>query len=155
MAAMIVKKMAPEHQSAALFISLNFAAMDAIRRRRHGLSPTAMQPKPLFGVLADPPFDHVGNRLHRTGNVDAAVGVACRRDRFSNLAPKRIAIGKANDAQAVNRTSSLPRQKCDQRIGEASTAKKIHLDALGEVLVGEHTDMAASLQEARKLDRRR
>ena len=40
------------------------------------LPPAAMQPQPLFGMLAHPALDDIRDRLHRALNVDLALGIA-------------------------------------------------------------------------------
>src|SRR5665213_364809 len=74
--------------------------------------PAPVQPEPLFGILADPAFDHAGDDLHGAGDVDLAVGTARRLDLLGQLAAEAVA-GQANDAGAVYRAIEVlgePRQ---------------------------------------------
>ena len=113
-----------------------------------------MQPQPLLGIFAHPAFDHRGHRLHGAGDVDIAGGVARRLHFFADLAPKAVAVGIAHDAKPTDRRAGLPGQERDQRIGEAAAAEERHLDAAGIMLVGQHADGDAGLQQAGEPHRR-
>ena len=74
-------------------------------------------------------------------------------DGVGDLARETVAIGLAHDAHAVDRASGLAGEQRDQRVHLAGPAEEGHLDAAGVVLVDQHADMDARLQEPRELHR--
>src|ERR1700742_4129517 len=98
------------------------------------LSPAAMQPEPLLRIFANPAFDHIGDRLRCTLNVDLALGIAHRRDLLGQLAPESM-VRQANDADAVDRTLDLAEQAGQHRVGFGLAAEEGDVDAVGQVLI--------------------
>src|SRR5262245_10918846 len=117
-------------------------------------SPAPMDPQPLFRVLAHPAFDHRRDRLHGPLDVDLAVGIAGRRDRFGQIDAKAMAVGQADDARAVNRAIDVPRQAGDEGVRFAAPPEEGHVHAVHVMLVDDHGDVAAGFEHAQELDRR-
>src|SRR5689334_6348016 len=117
-------------------------------------SPPAVHPEPLVRIFAYPAFDHRGDRLHRAGNVDLALGVAHRRDRLRQVDAEMVPVGKAHHTGAVDWAVYVLGETGDERVRLAGAPEEGHVDAVDVVLVDQHGDMTAALEHAAELDRR-
>jgi hypothetical protein len=80
-----------------------------------------MKPKPLLGILTNPPLDDVGDQLRGGGNVDAAIRVTrkCQRSFRRNAEPT---IRQPDYAHADDGTIELTSEAGDGGIGLAAAA---------------------------------
>src|ERR1043166_1795343 len=117
------------------------------------LPPAAMQPEPLLRIFANPAFDHRGDRLRCTLNVDPALGIAHRGNLLGQLGPESM-VGQAYDAHAMDRTFDLAEQAGQHRVGFGLAAEEGDLDATCQILVDQHADMLAFLQRLGETQRR-
>src|SRR5262249_17013850 len=97
-------------------------------------SPAPVHPQPLLRVLAHPAFDHRRDRLHGPLDVDLAVGIARRLDRFGQIDAKAMAVGHANDTRPVNRTIDVARQAGEEGVRFAAAPAGGHFHAIHMML---------------------
>jgi hypothetical protein len=76
-------------------------------------------------------------------------GIADRLHFFRQFGTKAVS-GQADDAYAMNRAFDLSQQPGQHRIGPGLAAKESNLDAVGQILVDQHSDVLTVFQGLRK-----
>ena len=76
-------------------------------------------------------------------------GVAHRLYFFRQFGAKAV-VGQTDDAGAVDRAIDLPQQSRQHRVGLGLAAEEGDVDAVGEILVDQHSDVLAVLQGFRR-----
>jgi len=107
------------------------AARITLMRKSPGLwemlTPSPVEPEPLFRMPAHPRLDHAGDGLHGALNVEAPVGIARHLECLSEFAAK-APPAEAKHPHAVNRTFAMLREACQHGIGLAPPPEKDHVD---------------------------
>src|SRR5262249_41915985 len=120
-------------------------------RRAAQLPPAPVQPQPLLGVLAHPALDDRGDDLHRRLLVDAPLGVTRRIDRAGRRDPEAV-LREADDAYADDRAIVEPRQPGQKRVRQTFAPEERDRRARPRVLVDQHADVAAVLEDRPRHD---
>src|SRR5262249_15388213 len=118
-------------------------ANSALRAAPAPSPPAAMDPQPLFRVLADPAFGDGRHQLRRGGDGDAAVGVAWADELLGDLDAEAVAR-QADGTDAIERAVVQPREQGHHRMREAAPPEEGDLDAAHEMLVGQPADQLAA-----------
>ena len=136
----------PQKQTALILDRTKF-------RKRNTLPPASVHPHPLFGMVANPVFDHGGHQLHGAGHVYFFFVIARQRQRFSHfeLVP---AIAQSNHTSAVDRTFKQSRHPSEHAVDAAVASEKTDLDAVSVVLIDQHAHETVTSKGISDFDRR-
>jgi hypothetical protein len=72
-------------------------------------------------------------------------GIADRLHFFRQFATKALS-GQTDDAHTMNRALNLPQQSRKHRIGPGLAAEESNLDAVGQILVDQHSNVLATFK---------
>jgi hypothetical protein len=107
--------------------------------------PAPLNPEPLLGMLADPPFDHVHDHLRCRLDIDLPDGVARRWECVGKLNAE-LSAGKSNRATAQDGAIEPSRKPSENRTGFVRLPEEPDVHPVREVFVDDHADAAAPLE---------